>query len=43
MWVFWGQDFAFRTSINITYREITAKKVRLISFLYLISLKTVLL
>ena len=39
MWVFWGQDFVFRTAINMSYWEITAKIVTPNSFLSL-SLKT---
>ena len=40
MWVFQGQNFAFRAAINISYREITAKRVASTSFLCLISLKS---
>ena len=36
-----GWDFAFRAAINISYREIAAKRVTPISFSSLISLKTV--
>ena len=42
VWVFQGQGSAFGAAINISYRKITAKKVTIISFLSLISLKTVL-
>ena len=43
LWVFQGQDFGFRAASNISYSEIAAKRVTLISFLSLISLRTVLL
>ena len=41
--VFQGQDFAFGAVTDLSYREITAKRVTPMSFLSLISLKYVLL
>ena len=43
VWVFQIQDFAFKGFINISYRQIAAKRAHLFLFLSLISLKTVLL
>ena len=40
--LFQGQDFALRAVINISYRDVAAKRATPISFLSLLSLKTVL-
>ena len=37
VWIFYGQDFAFRAAINISCKEITSKRVKPICFLCLIN------